>query len=59
MSDPIADILATVPLLAGLDRKQRTRIAGDFNDFRTFVRSDAEVAWSLLEHVGMLLHRRS
>jgi CRP-like cAMP-binding protein len=132
MSDPIEDILATVPLLAGLDRKQRSRLARDFRertyaagtvivqegdeqsmgffvvvegeavvtaggqeltrlgpssyfgevalisdrkrtatvtaatevrclvmmltDFRAFVRGDAEVAWKLLEHVGMLLH---
>jgi CRP-like cAMP-binding protein len=135
MSDPIADVLATVPLLAGLDRKQRERLARDFNernlsagtvvvrqgdehgmgffvvaegeltvtvdgkdvgrlgpgsyfgeialvsdrvrtatvtadtdvrvlvmmltDFRAFVRGDAEVAWKLLQHVGMLLHARS
>jgi CRP-like cAMP-binding protein len=25
-------------------------------DFRAFVRGDADVAWKLLEHVGMLLH---
>lgn len=25
-------------------------------DFRAFVRSDAEVAWKLLEHVGAMLH---
>lgn len=132
MSEPIADILATVPLLSGLDKKQRTRMAQDFRerqipagtviirqgdehgmgffvlaegeatvsvdgaevtrlgpgsyfgeialisdrvrtasvvaatdvtvlvmmvtDFRAFVRGDAEVAWKLLEHVGMLLH---
>ena len=135
MSDPIADILATVPLLSGLDRKQRERLSSDFKerdvpagtivvrqgdnhgmgffvviqgelaatvdgaevaklgpgsyfgeialisdrvrtasviattdvrllvmmvtDFRAFVRGDAEVAWKLLEHVGMLLHRPS
>ncbi len=135
MSDPIADILATVPLLSGLDRKQRERLSRDFKerdvpagtivvrqgddhgmgffvviegelsamvdgadvaklgpgsyfgeialisdrvrtasvvattdvrllvmmvtDFRAFVRGDAEVAWKLLEHVGMLLHRPS
>ena len=28
-------------------------------DFRAFVRSDADVAWKLLEHVGMLLHGRA
>ena len=132
MSDPIADILATVPLLSGLDRKHRERLAQDFKerelpagtviirqgdehgmgffvvaegevvvsvdgqelsrlgpgsyfgeialisdrvrtatvtagtdvrvlvmmltDFRAFVRGDAEVAWKMLEHVGMLLH---
>jgi CRP/FNR family cyclic AMP-dependent transcriptional regulator len=132
MSDPIVDILATVPLFSGLDKKQRERLARDFNeraipagtvvvrqgdehgmgffivaegeliasvdgtevatigpgsyfgeialisdrvrtatvtaktdvkllvmmltDFRAFVRGDAEVAWKLLEHVGMLLH---
>jgi hypothetical protein len=27
-------------------------------DFRAFVRGDADVAWKLLEHVGMLLHNR-
>ncbi len=134
MSDPTADILATVPLFSGLDKKQRERMARDFKersipagtviirqgdehgmgffilvegeatvtvdgadvdrvgpgsyfgeialisdrvrtasvtaatdvrvlvmmltDFRAFVRSDADVAWKLLEHVGMLLHSR-
>ena len=134
MSNPIADVLATVPLLSGLDRRQRERIARDFRertipagtvvirqgddhgmgffvvaegevivsidgrelnrlgpggyfgevalisdrvrtatvtaatdvrllvmmltDFRAFVRGDADVAWKLLEHVGMLLHGR-
>ena len=29
-----------------------------FWDFRAFVKSDAEVAWKLLEHVGGLLHGR-
>lgn len=133
MSDPIADVLATVPLLSSLDRKQREHLAQDFRertyaagtvvvqegdehgmgffvvsegevavsvgghevsrlgpgsyfgeialisdrkrtatvtaatdvrclvmmltDFRAFVRGDAEVAWKLLEHVGMLLHQ--
>jgi CRP-like cAMP-binding protein len=132
VTNPIADVLATVPLLSGLDRKQLERISRDFRerpipagtvviregdhqgvgffviaegeaivsaaghelarigpgsyfgevalisdrvrtatvtaatdmrclvmmltDFRAFVRSDAEVAWKLLEHVGMLLH---
>jgi CRP-like cAMP-binding protein len=134
MSDATADILATVPLLSGLDKKQRERMARDFKerdipagtviirqgdehgmgffilaegeatvtvdgadvatlgpgsyfgevalisdrvrtasvtaatdvrvlvmmltDFRSFVRGDADVAWKLLEHVGMLLHNR-
>ena len=134
MSDPTADILATVPLFSGLDQKQRERMARDFKersipagtviirqgdehgmgffilvegeatvtvdgseidrlgpgsyfgeialisdrvrtasvtaatdvrvlvmmltDFRAFVRGDADVAWKLLEHVGMLLHNR-
>jgi voltage-gated potassium channel len=134
MSDPTADLLATVPLLSGLDKKQRERMARDFKerdipagtviirqgdehgmgffilaegeatvtvdgaevaklgpgsyfgeialisdrvrtatvtastdvrvlvmmltDFRAFVRGDADVAWKLLEHVGMLLHGR-
>lgn len=134
MSDPTADLLATVPLLSGLDKKQRERMARDFKerdipagtviirqgdehgmgffilaegeatvtvdgaevaklgpgsyfgeialisdrvrtatvtastdvrvlvmmltDFRAFVRGDADVAWKLLEHVGMLLHNR-
>jgi CRP-like cAMP-binding protein len=134
MSDPTADLLATVPLLSGLDKKQRERMARDFKerdipagtviirqgdehgmgffilaegevtvtvngaevarlgpgsyfgeialisdrvrtatvtastdvrvlvmmltDFRAFVRGDADVAWKLLEHVGMLLHDR-
>jgi len=134
MSNPIADVLATVPLLSGLDRRQRERLARDFRertipagtvvirqgddhgmgffvvaegevivsidgrelnrlgpggyfgevalisdrvrtatvtaatdvrllvmmltDFRAFVRGDADVAWKLLEHVGMLLHGR-
>lgn len=30
-----------------------------FWDFRAFVRGDAEVAWTLLEHVGSLLHERN
>lgn len=135
MADPISDVLATVPLLSGLDRKQRERLARDFKertmssgtviirqgdehgmgffvvvegevivtvdgtevsrlgpgsyfgeialisdrvrtasvvaatdvrllvmmltDFRAFVRGDAEVAWKLLEHVGMLLHQQA
>ena len=135
MSDPIADVLATVPLFSGLDRKQLERLARDFRerempagtvvvrqgdeqgmgffvlvegemivsvdgaevsrlgpgsyfgevallsdrvrtatvsagtdvrylvmmltDFRAFVRGDAEVAWKLLEHVGMLAHKRN
>lgn len=28
-------------------------------DFRAFVRSDAEIAWKLLEHVGGMLHNRA
>jgi len=134
MSDQIADVLATVPLFSGLDRKRLESLAWDFRersmpagtvvvrqgdeqgmgffvvvegemvvtvdgddvsrlgpgsyfgevallsdrvrtatvtaatdvrylvmmltDFRAFVRGDAEVAWKLLEHVGMLAHRR-
>jgi cAMP-binding proteins - catabolite gene activator and regulatory subunit of cAMP-dependent protein kinases len=134
MSNPIADVLSTVPLLSGLDRRQLERLARDFaertipagtvvvregddhgmgffviaegevivsaggqelnrlgpgsyfgevalisdrvrtatvtaatevhclvmmlTDFRAFVRNDADVAWKLLEHVGMLLHGR-
>ena len=132
MSDPIADVLGTVPLLSSLDRRQLERLSRDFRertipagtvvirqgddhgmgffvvaegelvvsidglevervgpggyfgevalisdrvrtatvtattevrclvmmltDFRAFVRGDADVAWKLLEHVGMLLH---
>jgi CRP-like cAMP-binding protein len=135
MSKPIVDVLATVPLLSGLDRKRLERLSRDFTDrtipagsvvvregdaqgmgffiiaegeaivssggrelarlgpgsyfgeialisdrvrtstvtaatdvrllvmmltdFRAFVRNDAEVAWKLLEHVGMLLHSRT
>ena len=135
MSDSIADLLGTVPLLSGLDKKQRERMARDFKersvpagttiirqgddhgmgffvvssgeaivtvdgnevarlgsgsyfgevalisdrirtasviagtdmtllvmmltDFRAFVRGDGEVAWRLLEHVGMLLHHKA
>ena len=135
MSDPIAEVLASVPLLSGLDRRQLERLAKDFRersvaagtvitrqgddhgmgffvvaagdvivsvdgqelnrlgpggyfgevalisdrvrtatvtaatevrllvmmltDFRSFVRGDADVAWKLLEHVGMLLHGRA
>ena len=135
MSDPILDVLATVPLFSGLDRKQLERLAWDFRerampagtvvvrqgdeqgmgffvlvegemivsidgaevsrlgpgsyfgeiallsdrvrtatvmagtdvrylvmmltDFRAFVRGDSEVAWKLLEHVGMLAHKRN
>jgi len=134
MSDPVADVLATVPLLSGLDRRQLERLSRDFRertipagtlvirqgdehgmgffvvaegevvvsidgkevdrigpggyfgeialisdrvrtatvtaatdvrclvmmltDFRSFVRGDGDVAWKLLEHVGMLLHGR-
>ena len=134
MTDPIADVLATVPLLAGLDRRHLERLGRDFNertisagtvmiregddhgmgffivaegevivsaggrqlnrlgpgdhfgeialltdrvrtatvtaatdvrclvmmltDFRAFVQGDADVAWKLLRHVGMLLHPR-
>jgi CRP-like cAMP-binding protein len=134
MSDPVADVLATVPLLSGLDRGQLERLSRDFRertipagtlvirqgdehgmgffvvaegevvvsidgkevdrigpggyfgevalisdrvrtatvtavtdvrclvmmltDFRSFVRGDGDVAWKLLEHVGMLLHGR-
>jgi CRP-like cAMP-binding protein len=134
MTIPIADVLATVPLLSGLDRRRLERLAQDFadrtipagtvvvregdaqgmgffvvaegelivsaggkelnrlgpgsyfgeialisdrvrtstvttatdvrclvmmlTDFRAFVRGDADVAWKLLEHVGMLLHDR-
>ena len=32
MSDPIADVLATVPLLSGLSRPQLERVARDFNE---------------------------
>jgi voltage-gated potassium channel len=132
MSDSIAEILGTVPLLSGLDKKHLSHMAQDFKersvpagtviirqgddhgmgffvvkdgeavvtvdgnevtrlgpgsyfgevalisdrvrtasvtaatdmtvlvmmltDFRAFVKSDGEVAWRLLEHVGMLLH---
>ena len=132
MTDAIVDVLATVPLFAGLDRQRLTRLARDFRertfdagaqviregddhamgffiiaegeaivsiggaergrlgpgsyfgevaligdrvrtatvtastdlrclvmmltDFRAFVRGDADVAWNLLEHVGVLLH---
>ena len=134
MTNPIADVLANVPLLAGLDRRQLERLGRDFSertisagavmiregddhgmgffvmaegevivsaggqqlnrlgpgdyfgeialltdrvrtatvtaatdvrclvmmltDFRAFVQGDADVAWKLLEHVGMLLHPR-
>ena len=134
MSNPIADVLATVPLLSGLDRRRLERLSRDFaqrtipagtvvvregddhgmgffiiadgevivssggrelnrlgpgsyfgeialisdrvrtstvtaatevrclvmmlTDFRAFVQNDADVAWKLLEHVGMLLHGR-
>ena len=32
MSDSIADVLGTVPLLSGLDKKQRERMARDFKE---------------------------
>jgi len=32
MSEPISDLLATVPLFSGLDKKQRERLARDFNE---------------------------
>jgi CRP-like cAMP-binding protein len=133
MSQSVVDLLGSVPLLSGLDKKQREKLARDFKertlpagtvvirqgdehgmgffvvvegdlvatvdgqevnrlgpgsyfgeialisdrvrtasvtastdvkllvmmvtDFRAFVRGDAEVAWRLLEHVGMLMHR--
>jgi len=44
---------ATVTATTDLDTLVMT-----FWDFRAFVKGDAEVAWTLLEHVGGLLHGR-
>ena len=32
MADPIADVLGTVPLLSGLDRRQLERLSRDFKE---------------------------
>jgi len=52
----ISDRVRTATVTATTDLKT---LVMTFWDFRAFVRSDAEVAWKLLEHVGGLLHGRS
>jgi CRP-like cAMP-binding protein len=52
----ISDRTRTATVTATTDL---TCLVMTFWDFRAFVRSDAEVAWKLLEHVGGLLHGRS
>jgi voltage-gated potassium channel len=49
----ISDRVRTATVTATTDL---TTLVMTFWDFRAFVRSDAEVAWKLLEHVGGLLH---
>jgi CRP-like cAMP-binding protein len=51
----ISDRVRTATVTATTDLKT---LVMTFWDFRAFVRSDAEVAWKLLEHVGGLLHGR-
>ena len=49
----ISDRVRTASVTAATDS---TVLVMMLTDFRAFVRGDAEVAWKLLEHVGMLLH---
>ena len=51
----ISDRTRTATVTATTDLKT---LVMTYWDFRAFVRSDAEVAWRLLEHVGGLLHGR-
>jgi CRP-like cAMP-binding protein len=51
----ISDRVRTATVTATTDLRT---LVMTFWDFRSFVRSDAEVAWKLLEHVGGLLHGR-
>ena len=52
----ISDRVRTASVVAATDVQLLVMM---FTDFRAFVRGDAEVAWKLLEHVGMLLHQQS
>ena len=49
----ISDRVRTATVTAATDLRCLVMM---LTDFRAFVRSDAEVSWKLLEHVGMLLH---
>jgi CRP-like cAMP-binding protein len=51
----ISDRVRTATVTAATDM---TVLVMMLTDFRAFVRSDAEVAWKLLEHVGGMLHSR-
>jgi len=51
----ISDRVRTATVTATTDLRT---LVMTFWDFRAFVKSDAEVAWKLLEHVGGLLHGR-
>jgi voltage-gated potassium channel len=51
----ISDRVRTATVTATTDLRT---LVMTFWDFRAFVKSDAEVAWKLLEHVGGLLHSR-
>ncbi len=52
----ISDRIRTATVTAGTDM---TVLVMMLTDFRAFVRGDGEVAWRLLEHVGMLLHNKA
>ena len=52
----ISDRVRTASVTAATDM---TVLVMMLTDFRAFVRSDGEVAWRLLEHVGMLLHHKA
>jgi len=49
----ISDRVRTATVTASTDVRLLVMM---LTDFRAFVRGDADVAWKLLEHVGMLLH---
>jgi voltage-gated potassium channel len=52
----LSDRVRTATVSAGTDVRYLVMM---LTDFRAFVRGDAEVAWKLLEHVGMLAHKRN
>ncbi len=51
----IGDRVRTATVTAATDLRCLVMM---LTDFRAFVQGDAEVAWKLLEHVGVLLHAR-